>query len=230
MSVEVVRKDIKNLHVAVYPPSGRVRVAVPLAINDEAARLAVVSRMPWIRRQQARFAGQDRQSAREYVTGETHYFLGRCYRLSVVTAPGPPSVSVHDGRTIRLSVPDGSDRGARERAVTSWYRRKLKELVPPLIERWSPRIGVEVDDFSIRQMKTKWGSCNPPTRRILLNLELAKKPLQCTEYIVVHEMVHILERHHGDRFKALMDKLLPKWRLRRDELNSSPLGHQEWNY
>jgi predicted metal-dependent hydrolase len=228
--VDVVRKDIKNLHLAVYPPAGRVRVATPLRVSDEAVRLAVITRLPWIKRQQAKFVGQERQSAREYVTGESHYFQGQRYRLNVVYGAGPARVFIRKNRIIDLFVRERSGTAQRERVFLAWYRQRLKELIPPLIGRWEAIIGVQVAEWFIKQMKTKWGTCTIKARRIWLNLELAKKPIQCLEYIIVHEMVHLLERHHNDRFSAHMDKFLPRWRLYRAELNHAPLSHEVWEY
>jgi len=228
--VEVVRKDIKNLHLGVYPPEGRVRVAVPLRLDDETVRLAVVSRLGWIRKQQRRFEEQERQSAREMVTGETHFFLGRRYRLDVVEHDGPASVRLRGNTIMELRVRPGSDPEKRRAALHGWYRRRLKERIPGLIEAWEPVIGVDVADWRIRRMRTRWGSCTIEARRIWLNLELAKKPPACLEYILVHEMVHLLERRHNDRFRELMDRFMPRWRLHRDDLNRAPLAHGDWGY
>jgi len=228
--VEVVRKDIKNLHLGVYPPSGRVRVAAPLRLNDEAVRLAVISRLGWIHRRQAEFEQQGRQSQRELVAGESHYFQGRRYRLDVIEDQGSPSVRLSNGTTMGLRVRRGSDRDTREAVLQQWYRRRLREQLPPLLAKWEPKVGVTVSDVRIKKMKTLWGSCNAKARRIWLNLELAKKPALCLEYILVHEMVHILERHHSERFRSLMDRLMPPWRLRRQGLNRAPLAHEEWGY
>jgi predicted metal-dependent hydrolase len=228
--VDVVRKNIKNLHLAVYPPTGRVRVAVPLRVSDEAVRMAVVTRLAWIKRQQAKFNGQERQSAREFVTGESHYFQGRRYRLNVVYQNGPVRVVIRNKSTIDVFVREGSDTSRRERVFLAWYRRQLKELIPPLIEKWEGIIGVKVAEWGVKQMKTKWGTCTIKAHRIWLNLELVKKPVQCLEYIVVHEMVHLLERHHNDRFTARMDSFMPQWREAKKILTSFPLGHEVWGY
>jgi predicted metal-dependent hydrolase len=228
--VDVVRKDIKNLHLAVYPPNGRVRVAAPLLVDDEAVRLAVISRLAWIKRQQSKFEGQERQSAREYVSRESHYYQGNRYLLNVVYHDAPPKVVVRNKTTLDLFVRTGSDRTQRERALLAWYRKQLKQMIPPLIAKWEAIIGVEVADWGVKQMKTRWGTCNIEARRIWLNLELVKKPAHCLEFIVVHEIVHLLERHHNDRFVAYLDNFMPQWRLLRDELNRAPLGHAEWEY
>lgn len=230
LTVDVVRKDIKNLHLAVYPPIGRVRVAAPLRVSDEAVRLAVISRLSWIKRQKSKFTNQARQSAREFVSGESHYFQGRRYRLNVIYQSGTSRVNIRNKSTIDLYVREGSDKEQRERVLLAWYRQHLKELIPSLIARWESIIGVQVADWRVKQMKTKWGTCNVEVQRIWLNLELAKKSTQCLEYIIVHEMVHLLERHHNDHFAELMSKFMPQWRLHREELNRSALGHEEWSY
>jgi hypothetical protein len=230
LDVEVVRKNIKHLHLAVYPPNGRVRVAAPLRINDEAVRLAVISKLAWIKRQQARFEGQERQSAREYVSGESHYFQGRRYRLNVIYQDGPPQVSIRNNTRLDLIVRPGSDTWQHERVLLTWYRQQLKILIPPLIAKWEPILGVHVAEWGVKQMQTRWGTCNIQARRIWLNLELIKKPELCLEYVVVHELVHLLERKHNDRFAALMDQAMPQWRLHREELNHVPLVHEDWEY
>ena len=230
ISVEIVRKDIKHLHLGVYPPSGRVRVASPSRLDDDAVRLAVISRLGWIRRQQAEFAQQDRQSQREFVTGESHYFWGRRYRIDMIEYNGPPAVRLPNNTTMELRVRPGSDREVREAVLHRWYRHQLRAELPALVAKWQPRVGVIVNDVRIKKMKTRWGSCNAVAGRIWLNLELVKKPPSCLAYILVHEMVHFLERHHNERFRALMDALMPQWRLYKDELNRAPLAHETWRY
>jgi predicted metal-dependent hydrolase len=230
MVVDVVRKDIKNLHLAVYPPDGRVRVAAPLLVDDEAVRLFTISKLPWIKRQRAKFQGQERQSAREYVSGESHYYRGRRYLLDVIYHDGPPRVWLRNNTTLDLVVRTGSDTAKRERVLLDWYRAQLKDIVPALVAKWEAVIGVEVAAWGVKRMKTKWGTCNIAARRIWLNLELAKTSVPCLEYIIVHEMVHFLERNHTDRFTGYMNQFLPQWRLRRDELNRGPLAHETWQY
>jgi predicted metal-dependent hydrolase len=228
--VEVVRKDIKNLHLAVYPPHGRVRVAVPLRTGDETVRLAVISRLGWIRRQQRVLEQQARQSEREMVTGESHFVWGRRYRLDVIEQDAPASVVIRNSKTLELRVRPGTDREKREQVLQRWYRRLLRDRIADLRAKWEPLIGVRVASYGIKRMKTKWGACNIEARRIWLNLELAKKPPACLEYILVHELVHLLERHHNDRFRAHMDHFLPPWRLHRETLNQAPLAHEDWEY
>jgi hypothetical protein len=230
IAVEVVRKDIKNLHLGVYPPNGRVRVAAPLVVSDEAVRLAVIDKLAWIRRQKAKFAQQPRQSEREMVNGESHYFMGRRYRLRVHEQDSPPRVALRGIASLDLFVRPGTSSEQREAVLHRWHREQLKALIPPLLEKWQPVLGVQAAAWGIKKMKTKWGSCNVDARRVWFNLELAKKPQQCLEYIVVHELVHLLERHHNERFTALMGAFMPQWRQHREMLNKSPLGHEEWNY
>ena len=230
ISVEIIRKEINNLHVGVYPPNGRVRVAAPSRLDDETVRLALISRLGWIRRKRAEFEGQVRQSQREFVTGESHYFEGRRYRLDVIERDATPTVKLRNNTRLELGVRPNSDREARETVLHRWYRRRLRNQLPPLIAKWEPKLGVTVEDVRIRKMKTLWGSCNAEAKRIWLNLELAKKPSSCLTYILVHEMAHLLERHHNDRFRELMDNVLPQWRAYRDELNRAPLAHEDWQY
>lgn len=230
IEVEIHRKAIKNLHVGVYPPHGKVRVAAPTYMDDEAVRLAIVSRLGWIRRQQQGFSRQARQSAREMVTGESHYVEGRRYRLNVVEQPGNPHVRMVNSNALELKVPPGTDRSGRHQVLERWYRRQLRSRIPELLVHWESLLGVNVADCRIKRMKTRWGSCNIQARRIWLNLELAKKSPRCLEYILVHEMVHLRERHHTDRFRALMDLCMSDWRLRKAELNETPLAHEDWDY
>jgi len=228
LCVDVIRKDIKNLHLGVYPPDGRVRVAAPSAVSDEAVRQAVITRQGWIRRQQERFALQERQSPREMIDGESHYFAGQRYRLKIIEGSGPFTVILRNKQTMELHVPPKSSHEKREEVLLRWYRQQLKGLIPEIISKWEPILGIEVADWGVKRMKTKWGSCNPDKRRIWLNLELAKKNVKCVEYIVLHEMVHILERTHNDRFRKYMDRFMPSWQMLRDELKSAPLGHDQW--
>lgn len=228
--VEIRRKGIKNLHVGVYPPHGKVRVAAPLHLDDEAVRLAIVSRLSWIQRQRRNFERQERQSAREMVTGESHYFVGCRYRLNVVEQKGNPQIRLASNSIMEVRVPPGCDRTARRVILDRWYRRQLKSLIPDLLARWQPIVGADVADCRIKRMKTRWGSCNIEARRVWLNLELIKKPRPCLEYILVHEMVHLLERRHTERFSQLMDQLMPDWKTRRAKLNKAPLAHEDWEY
>lgn len=228
--VQVFRKGIKNLHLGVYPPHGRVRVASPLTVNDAAVRLAVIGKLGWIKRQRAKFEAQPRQSSREMVSGESHYFLGRRYRLRVVKHDGATSVELRNKSTLELHVRPDTNTALRDRILQRWYRQQLKELIPPLIEKWQAVLGVAVAEWGVKKMKTKWGTCNIEARRIWLNLELAKKPVQCLEYIVAHELVHLIERNHNDRFVGILNLRLPQWRQHRAKLQSEPLAHATWTY
>lgn len=227
IAVDVVYKDIKNLHIGVYPPMGRVRVAAPRRLDEERVRLAVIQRLPWIQRRREQLRSADRQSTREMVTGESHYVWGARHRLKVVTRPGRAHVEV-DGERLLLYVPEETTAGERLAVLQRWQREQLRLRVPDLIAVWEPRIDHRVAKWTIRRMKTKWGSCNPSTSHLLFNLELAKKHPACLEYIVVHEMTHLRESRHGERFTGLMDHYLPDWRHRRDRLNSAPLAEEEW--
>lgn len=230
LTVDVIRKDIKNLHLAVYPPNGRVRVAAPMRVSDDAVRLAVITRLAWIKRQQTKFQQQERESLREYVSGESHYVLGSRYLLNVIEQDGTPYVQIRNKKKLDLYVRPNSSADQRERVMSAWYRERLRESMPPLIAQWEKKIGVHADEWGIKKMKTKWGTCNIQACRIWLNLELAKKSEHCLEYIIAHELVHLLERRHNDRFLALMNQFMPNWKQYRDELNRIPLSHAEWEY
>jgi len=227
---QIVRKPIKNLHLSLYPPNGRVRVAAPLRINDNAVRLAVVERLKWIKRQQARFQSQLRESRREMVTGESHFVFGARYRLRIIADETKRGVIVKNRSRLEVHVPRNSGRVQREKILRKWYRQRLRELIPPLLAKWQSIFDVGVCDWRIRRMKTKWGACNVGARRISINLELAKKPTQCLEYVIAHELTHFLERKHNDRFVAILDRHVPHWRAHRSELNSAPLAHENWKF
>lgn len=229
ITMQLNRKAIKNLHISVLPPDGRVRVSVPQAMTDTAVRMAVISRIPWIKKQQKDFANQSRQSEREMLSGECHYFWGKRYRLNVIERVGKHEVKFARGR-LSLYVNSGTTTGNRALLLNKFYRDTLKKRVAELLPTWEEKVGVTVADWCIRRMKTKWGSCNTETRRIFLNLELAKKPPECLEYILVHELVHLLERSHNELFRAHMDRLLPDWRERRSLLNQMPLAYDNWDY
>ena len=233
LDIHLTRKPIKNLHISVMPPAGQVRVSAPDAMTETAIRMAVIHRIPWIRRQQAAFAKQERQSAREMVNGETHYLWGRRYRLEVIesdtTQNVAPSIKLKGSKLI-LVVHSETSTADRLKLLNEYYRTRLKARIPELINKWSEHIKVTVAGWQVQKMKTKWGSCNIEEGRILLNLELAKKPLLCLEYIIVHELLHFKERQHNDRFKALLDIYIPDWRSRRDLLNQMPLGQENWKH
>jgi predicted metal-dependent hydrolase len=230
ISIDVIRKNIKNLHLSVYPPTGRVRVAAPLSIDDETIRLFAISKLGWIKRHQRNFAAQDRQSPRQYLDRESHYFEGKRYLLRVTERDAPPKVDLKTTTHIDLGVRPNTTTEQCQNILNAWYRAQLKLKVPTFIEKWEKKLNVQLNDWGIKQMKTKWGTCNIEDKRIWINLELAKKPVHCLEYIVVHEMMHLLERYHNDRFQLLMDKHLPHWKFYKDELNRLPVNHGEWSY
>jgi predicted metal-dependent hydrolase len=229
IDIDVIYKDIKNLHIGVYPPHGRVRVAAPVRLDDDRVRLAVIQRLPWIRKQRTQLRSAERQTKREMITGESHYVWGIRHRLKVVERPGRAHVEI-DGERLLLYLPSGTDNEARLAILQQWQRAQLRDRIPGLMEKWQPVIGRAVPKWSIRRMKTKWGSCNRESGHIWFNLELAKKHPDCLEYIAVHEMTHLLERNHGDRFTSLMDQFMPDWRVRRDSLNKAPLAHESWTH
>ncbi|HIF9169552.1 TPA: M48 family metallopeptidase [Photobacterium damselae] len=225
----VNRKAINNIHLSVLPPNGAVRLSVPLATSEQAIRLAVINKLSWIKQQQADFAGQRRQSIREMVSGESHYLWGQRYLLSVVETTGKHSIRVK-GKRIELGVASKTTTENRLKLLNEFYRSEIKVSLSKLLPLWQEKLGVEADAIGIKRMKTKWGSCSIADKRIWLNLELAKKPFECFEFILVHELTHLLERHHNERFRSLMDEHLPDWRERRSLLNSLPLAYEDWSY
>lgn len=222
--VKVVRKKIKNLNIGVYPPEGKVRISVPFHINDDNIRLAITSKLSWIKKQQLKFQNKPRQRIRKYVSGESHYYKGKRYVLEVVEKGGKHSLMLKNNARMLLRVRPGTKLANKEKVVQEWYRSKLKEDIALLLEKWIPIIGKCPQFWGIKRMKTKWGSCNIKDRRIWLNLELAKKPSGFLEYVLVHELVHLHERYHNDRFKRLMDEFLPHWRKIHNQLKSEPLA------
>jgi predicted metal-dependent hydrolase len=227
IEVDVVYKEIKNLHIGVYPPLGRVRVAAPQRLGDDQVRLAVIGRLSWIKKQQDELRTAERQTIREMVTGESHYVWGDRLRLTVIERPGRPDLTV-DGDRLLLRLPEGASAARRREVLDRWHRQRLREVIPGVLADWEAKVGVSVPGWSIRRMKTKWGSCNRETGHIRFNVELAKRHPESLEYIAVHEMTHLVERGHGERFTRLMDRSMPDWRARRDRLNQAPLGHERW--
>ena len=220
----VTFKDIKNIHLSVHPPAGDVTVSAPSWMNLDAVRIFAITKLAWIKRQRRAISAQARESVREFIACESHYVWGQRYLLDVVENDGKPSVELgHHRLTLRVSK--NSDARKRRDLIASWYREQVKSAAALAIAEWAPRLDVSVDKFFVQHMKTKWGSCNHESGSIRLNTELAKKPKECFEYVVVHELVHMLEPTHNARFAALMDKAMPNWRYRRDLLNELPLGH-----
>jgi predicted metal-dependent hydrolase len=229
ISVDVEFKDIKNVHLSVYPPTGRVRIAAPARMSIDTIRLYAIAKLGWIKKQQKKLQEQQRETPREYLDRESHYVWGRRYLLKVQEADQTPSVELKHNQMVMTVRPDAG-KEKKEDVVASWYREQLRLAMSPLIAKWEALMGVKSSRIFVQRMKTKWGSCNPHSRSIRLNSELAKKSPECLEYVIVHELVHLLEPTHNNRFVALMDKFMPQWRQFRDELNRMPLSHQEWEY
>lgn len=228
-TVDVVRKDIKNVHLSVHPPAGRVTIAAPSHMSLDTIRVFAITKLGWIRQQQAKLLGQQREAPREYLDRESHYIWGKRYLFQKTEADVPPSVELSH-RRMCLNVRPGSSQEKCQSVVEEWYRQQVRKAALPLIARWESRLGVKAGKLFIQRMKTKWGSCNPQARTIRLNTDLAKKPPQCLEYLVVHELVHLLEPTHNARFIALMDHHLPKWRSHQQTLNRLPIRHETWGY
>ena len=229
IAIDVVLKDIKNVHLSVYPPHGRVRIAAPLRTSLDILRIFAITRLDWIKRQQAELQAQERETPREYLERESHYVWGKRCLLAVWEFEGPPFIELAHDRLLLRERP-GTSEEKRQRLVEEWYREQMKAAIPPLLERWEPRIGVSTRRFFVQRMKTRWGSCNTTACTIRLNSELAKKPPECLEYILVHELIHLLEPTHNARFIGLMDRFMPSWQLRRQALNRLPVREESWRY
>jgi predicted metal-dependent hydrolase len=227
--VEVTQKDIKNVHLSVYPPLGQVKIAAPSRMDLDTIRIYAITKLSWIRKQQTKIKAQKREAPREYLTKESHYYLGKRYLLKVIENKSTQNVKLKHN-TIELHIRPETDTAKRKEIMDEWYRAQLKEMVPMLIAKWEKVMAVEVKDFGVKKMKTKWGTCNIEAQRIWVNLELAKKPSNCLEYIIVHEMTHLLERNHNTRFVALMNQFIPNWKEVKEELNRLPVSHTEWGY
>jgi predicted metal-dependent hydrolase len=229
ISVDVVQKDIKNIHLSVYPPSGAVRISAPLRMDLDTIRVFAISKLVWIKQQQKKLREQERETPREYLDRESHFVWGKRYLLKVVELEAAPQVTLKHKQII-LRVRPTTEQSAREAILDQWYREQLKQAVPPLIAKWEPLIGVKVERFFVQRMKTKWGRCNHARGNIRLNTDLAKKPRECLEYIVIHEMAHLVVPTHNSHFVALMDRILPQWQSYRDVLNRLPLRNEVWAY
>jgi len=228
IAISVARKDIKHVYLSVHPPSGRVTLVAPKGTRPEVARAYAVSKLGWIRDQQAKLRGQARETPRKFVERESHYLWGRRYLLSVREKEAKPSVRL-DHRRIVLTIRPGTSRPKREAVIHHWHKSLLHAAIPDLIRKWEPRLGVEVAGYFLQRMKTKWGSCNFRARNIRLNTELVKKPKDLLEYVVVHEMLHLIAPTHSEQFLALISKHYPAWREARAELNELPLAAAVWN-
>ncbi len=230
LEVQTVRKNIKNIHIGVYPPNGRVRVAAPLRTTDETIRLIVISKIPWIRKQRDKFARQERETPREYVTGESHYFMGQRYLLNIIQGPYRSSIQLNGMKRMDMYVNLHLNNEDRARIMESFYRMELSRSLDSLVQKWEEKLGVHADEIRIRKMKTKWGSANIRARRIWFNLELAKKSPNCISYVVVHELTHLIEKNHNKRFRGIIESVMPNWKHYRDELNSFISGDRDWNF
>jgi len=226
----VVRKKVKNLHLSVLPPLGKVRVTAPQGMHDDAIRTLLVTKLPWIKRQQEKFKGQSRQTQRKYISGESHYYFGRRYRLEVIYKEAAPVVYLKGKHKIILQVRPNSSEQKRCEVMLGWYRKELYPLAEKLMLKWQKKIKVQPKSWKIQRMKTRWGTCNHKSRSILLNLELAKKPIECLEYVIVHELMHLIEKKHNDHFVTMMEKYIPKWKSVKEDLNSFMLSYEEWDY
>jgi predicted metal-dependent hydrolase len=229
ISIDVVHKNIKHIHLSVYPPNGAVRISAPMRMDLDKIRLFAIAKLGWIKQEQAKLRNQQRETPREYLDRESHYLWGQRYLLNVIEKDAVPQLKLKHKRMV-LQVRPGADRNKKNDVLEASYRQQLKAAIPPLIAKWEKHLGVTVSDFGVRKMKTQWGSCSPETKTIRLNLELAKKPLECLEYVVLHEMVHLLEPTHNNRFVALMDRYMPSWRLYQEKLNDLPVRHESWMY
>jgi len=229
IKVEVERKDIKNLHLTVHPPNGRVHISAPYHMSLDIIRIFSISKLNWIKQQQKKFRDQERDTPREFIDRESHYVWGKRYLLSIMERDEPPSVDLKNSQ-IQLIVRPGTYVKKRQEIVELWYREQIREAIPPLIAKWEPLVGVKVGRILIQRMRTKWGGCNPTNRIIRLNTDLAKKPPDCLEYIIVHEMVHLIEPTHNERFKTIMERIFPKWYQIREVLNRLPVRHEDWRY
>ena len=229
LRIDVVRKDIRNVHLSIHPPSGRARIAAPRHLSDDAIRAFAVGKLAWIRARQKRLLEQERESPREYLDRETHYVWGRRCLLRLVERDAPPSVEWRHHR-LTLSVRPGTTPSRRGAILDGWYRDQLRAAAMPLAAEWRKRVGVHVGALFVQRMKTRWGSCNRDARTIRLNTDLARKPRECLEYVLVHELAHLIEPTHGAPFVALMDRFMPHWQHRRNQLNALPIRHQDWTY
>lgn len=229
ISVDVARKNIKNIHLSVNPPDGKVRISAPVWLDQESIRLFAISKLDWIKKEQRKMRRQERETPREYLERESHYLWGRRYLMKIVEAETAPSVEINHNAMV-LTVRPGASQPKRREVVDEWYRARLREKAEPLILEWEPRLGVKVNRLFIQRMKTRWGSCNPDRGYVRLNTHIAKKPVQCLEYLVVHEMLHILEPTHNANFTAMLEKHIPQWEHLRRLLNRLPVSHEDWKY
>lgn len=224
INVELQKKNIKNLHLSVLPPDGRVRVSAPMHLSDESIAMFVRTKLCWIKKQQEKFINQPRQCEREYVSGETLYVFGQQYFLRVEYSYKGNSL-VLEGNEAILTVRKESTAKQREAFVNEWYRSLLKEKIEQYLPKWEKITGLYCDSWQTKNMTTRWGTCNTNTRKIWLNLQLAKKPIECLEYVLLHELAHLKVRNHSKDFVAIMDQYMPYWRDVKQRLNDSKLDY-----
>ncbi len=229
ISADLIRKDIKNVHLSVYPPNGRVRISAPKRMRVDTIRVFAIAKLEWIKRQQKSLRDQERETPREIIDLESVYAWGKRYRVDRHDVPRGARIELKHDRLALYCRPDRTT-SQRRAYVDLWYREQLRQAVPQLLEKWEPQIGVKSAGFFVQRMKTRWGSCNTTRRTIRLNSELAKKPIECLEFIVVHELVHLIERTHNDHFVSILDRHLPDWSHRRSALNSLPVRGEDWKY
>jgi len=230
IKIYIVKKQIKNLHLSILPPDGKVRISAPEKSTNESIHLFVASRINWIKKQRKKFNDQERETIRDYVSGETHFLWGRKYRLEVISKNTHSKVVLNGNEKITLFVRPETSRSKKEKILYQWYRNIIRQEAGKIFQKWEKKMKVKAKDKGIRKMKTRWGTCNYKTKKILLNLELVKKPSWCLEYIIVHELLHLFERQHNENFVRLMNTYMAKWKFYREELNKFPLNHEKWKY
>lgn len=227
VKAQVLRKRIKHMHLGVFPPEGAVRISAPEDVALDTIRVFAISKLAWIKQQQRKMKAQPREPEREYINRESHYVWGQRYLLQIQELPAPASIAL-SGKNMRMTVRPGATAAKRQALLEAWYRAQVRAAAEPLLRKWQAIMGVQAGKLLVQRMKTKWGSCNPQTGLIRLNTDLAKKPPEHLEYVIVHELAHLIEASHGERFVAAMDMFLPKWQHLREELNSLPVRHEVW--
>lgn len=229
IAIDVTFKEVKNIHLSVYPPTGRVTITAPKRYDMDTIRVFAASKLTWIKKQQVKFSSQQREIPREYITRESHYFKGKRYLLKVIEVNEAPKIVLKHS-VIELYVKPNSNIEKKSEVINEWYRKELRQFASPILQEWEKKMGVKANALQVKIMKTKWGTCNTDSKTIWLNSELMKKPVSCIEYIIVHELVHLLEKTHNSKFVAYMDNFMPQWRQRKTELNKLPISHKDWEY
>lgn len=229
IAVDVVQKDIKNIHLSVYPPTGRVRISAPLRMDIDTIRVFAIAKLGWIKSQQKKLREQERETPREYLDRESHYVWGKRYLLKIEAHDAAPVVELKHSKMI-LRIRPVASKEKKQEVLEAWYREQIKSALPPLLVKWERLMGVKAGRCFVQKMRTKWGSCSYKTGNVRLNTDLAKKPPECLEYILVHELAHLLEPTHNQRFITLMDQFMPKWQFYKEQLNRLPVRHEDWGY